>query len=222
MAPKHVVFLGPPGTGKGTQAVRLEQRCGWKALSSGDMMRAEIAAGSELGNKAAEYVNNGRLVPDEIITGVILGALDRVPKSLGWVLDGFPRTVPQAEALDKGLLAEHAKIDAVVNLDLDDHKIVERLITRRICKECGALYNIRFQPPRQDGVCDRCGGEVVQRADDREDVIRTRLATYREQTAPLIAYYTQRGLLQSVDADDTVEKVQTAIEQALGCGKQSE
>lgn len=221
MAPKHVVFLGPPGTGKGTQAVRLEQRCGWKALSSGDLMRAEMAAKSDVGLLAAGYVNSGRLVPDEVITGVILAALDRIPAESGWVLDGFPRTVPQAEALGAGQTGAAMNIDAVVNLDLADAKIVDRIITRRICKKCGSLYNVRFKPPRSEGICDRCGGEVVQRPDDSEDVIVTRLATYREQTAPLIAYYTQRGLLRAIDADQTFEQVQGAIEQALGCGTQS-
>lgn len=211
MAPKRLVFLGPPGTGKGTQAARLRELHGWHPLSSGDVMRAEIKAQSAIGKAAADYVKSGKLVPDGIITSVILAGLERLPHQDGWILDGFPRTVPQAEALETGLQDWKTPIDGVINFDLADRTIVERIISRRVCKVCGSTYNVRFQPPRQEGVCDRCGGEVTQRVDDREDVVATRLATYREQTAPLIAFYQQRGLLHTVSAADAVDQVAQAI-----------
>jgi adenylate kinase len=215
MAPKHLVFLGPPGTGKGTQAARLQERYGWKTLSSGDVMRAEMQARSPLGLAAAEYYDQGRLVPDDIITGVILSAVEKLGRETGWVLDGFPRTVPQAQSLEARQKDWGFGIDAVINFGLADETILERIVSRRVCKKCGATYNVRFQPPSRPGVCDRCGGEVVQRKDDDQQVVQTRLKAYREQTAPLIEYYTTRGLLHTVDAAASVDVVGAEVERIV-------
>ena len=215
MSPKHLIFLGPPGTGKGTQAQYLKDRYGWTPVSSGDVLRAEIKAQSPVGETAAQYVRSGRLVPDGIITGVILAGLERLPRKGGWILDGFPRTVPQAESLSSGLAAWRIRIDSVINFALPDDVIIARIVTRRVCSKCAATYNLRSQPPRQADVCDRCGGAVIQREDDREDVIVTRLATYRRQTAPLIEYYERLGLLNSIDADRPAAAVSEDMERVL-------
>ena len=203
----RLVFLGPPGTGKGTQAQRLSQTRGWAALSSGDVLRKEIRDGSEIGKQAAQYVEAGTLVPDEVITGVMLSAIDKLPAGGRFVLDGFPRTLPQAETLARGLHERGQQLDAVLDFRMGDEQIVSRIVGRRVCTECGATYNVKFSRPRVAGVCDSCGGTLSQRVDDREDVIVTRLETYRSQTAPLVEYYSQQGLLHVVDASadpDTV------------------
>ncbi len=203
--------MGPPGSGKGTQAASMRDRLGLVPLSSGDTLRAEIKAGSDIGRQAAQYVQAGTLVPDEIITGVMLAAVKRQPAGAGVILDGFPRTVGQAEALEQGLADAGRRVDAVIDFQIDDSLIVDRIVNRRVCKNCGATYNIRFCPPQTADVCDRCGGTLIQRVDDREDVIRTRLATYREQTAPLIEYYAARGLLHRVDAAREATAVESDV-----------
>lgn len=215
MVPLRLVFLGPPGTGKGTQARRLAESHRLVALSSGDVLRAEIERDSEIGRKAAQYVRSGTLVPDEVICEVMLAAIDRLEVGRGFILDGFPRTVPQAEALDEGLRQRGLSLDAVLLFELDDAAVLERIVNRRICKNCGATYNVKFLPPRVEGVCDVCGGPLVQRVDDREEVVRTRLATYREQTEPLVAYYEGRGLLRRVDAGQRAEEVEAAISRLI-------
>jgi len=211
MAIKRIIFLGPPGTGKGTQAARMSERFGLEAMSSGDTLRQEIKAGSDVGQKAAEYVEAGTLVPDEIITGVMLAGINKLPAGIGFILDGFPRTVPQAESLADGLARAGMGLDGVIDFQMDDQRIIERIVTRRVCSSCGATYNIRFFPPRVEGVCDKCGGQVAQRVDDREDVIKTRLETYRSQTAPLIEFYSQQGLLRTVDASQEAEAVEVQV-----------
>ncbi len=219
MAGRTLIFIGPPGSGKGTQAARLADRLELVPLSSGDTLRNEMEADTEIGRQAAQYVKSGTLVPDEIITGVMLAAIQRQPASAGIVLDGFPRTVPQAEALDEGLAQLGRRIDAVIDFEIEDARLAERIVNRRICKNCGATYNVQFCPPRQSGVCDRCGGELIQRVDDTEETVRTRLATYRQQTTPLIEFYDRRGLLRSVDAavdPSAVENQVAAIIEALG------
>jgi len=221
MADKRLVFLGPPGSGKGTQAQRLCDRLGLTQLASGDLLRREVREKSEIGLKAASFMEAGVLVPDDVITGIMLLAVGRLPAGSGFVLDGFPRTVPQAEALEAGLNASGRPLQAVIDFRLDDAEIIRRIITRRVCIDCGAAYNTEFMPPKKAGVCDRCNGEVIQRVDDREETVRTRLATYRAQTEPLIGYYTRKGLLQSVDASvgaDAVQQEVLRIVEALGTG----
>ncbi len=212
--------MGPPGTGKGTQAQRLVQRLGMVALSSGDVLRAEMKSGTEVGKKAAQYVTGGTLVPDQVITDVMLAAIDRVPRATGFLLDGFPRTLPQAQALEHGLAQRDLRIAAVVDFQLSDDVIVRRISGRRICGECGSTYNVEFLPPKTADVCDRCHSRLIQRPDDARDVVMTRLATYRAQTAPLIKYYAERGLLRTVSAAGTAEEVQTEVLRVvkpLGC-----
>lgn len=213
-----LIFLGPPGTGKGTQAQRLCDKLGLVQLSSGDVLRREVKEGSEIGLKAQQYMQAGTLVPDEVITGVMLSAIDKLPAGSGFVLDGFPRTVPQAQSLESGLKDRGLPVQAVLDFQLADSEIISRIITRRVCSECGMTYNTEFMPPKVADHCDRCDGKVIQRTDDREEVVTTRLETYRAQTTPLIGYYTERGLLYSVNADtgaDTVEQTVIRIVSAL-------
>lgn len=213
----RLIFMGAPGTGKGTQAQRLSQRDGLAALSSGDVLRNEIKLGTEIGKQAAQYVTSGLLVPDEVVIGIMLAALSRASAgAAGWVLDGFPRTVPQAEALMRGLHEQRLDLHGVLDFRLEDAEIIRRISSRRVCSKCQATYNARLLPPRREGVCDRCGGEVAQRADDREEVIATRLATYRSQTAPLIGYFSARGMLHVVDAAPPAEQVEAAVRAILG------
>ena len=211
MAVTRLIFLGPPGSGKGTQAARMSQHFGLKAMSSGDTLRNEIKVGSLVGQQAGQYVRAGTLVPDEVVTRVMLSAISELPPETGFILDGFPRTVPQAEALAAGLGQAGAAIDAVIDFQMDDRLVVERIVTRRVCSNCGATYNTRFFPPKAEGVCDTCGGKVIQRVDDREDVVRTRLETYRSQTAPLIEFYSSRGLLRTVDASQEATVVEAQV-----------
>ena len=215
MNPQRLIFLGPPGTGKGTQAARMADRFGLKPMSSGDTLRAELKAGSDVGKKAKQYMEAGTLVPDDVITAVMLSALGKLPAGTGFILDGFPRTVPQAEALGAGLEAADLSLAGVIDFQLDDATIIERIVSRRVCSNCATTYNVRFLPPQQEGVCDKCGGEVIQRLDDREEVVKTRLETYRSQTAPLIEYYSQRGLLSSVDASQDAPAVERQVVEIL-------
>jgi adenylate kinase len=221
MPARRMIFLGPPGSGKGTQAVRLAERCGLVQLSSGDALRRERKDNSEIGRKAAHYMDTGGLVPDDVITGVMLAAITRLPTGTGFILDGFPRTVPQAEALDTGLEERHLKLDAIIDFRLDDDEIVRRIVERRVCQGCQATYNLSFLPPKAAGVCDKCGGQLIQRPDDRREVVVTRLETYRAQTAPLVEYYSRRGLLSAVDSSagaDSVQAQVTRIVEAAGGG----
>lgn len=217
--PLRLVLMGPPGAGKGTQAKRLSERYGLRPLSSGDILRAEIRADSDVGRKAQAFVSGGTLVPDEIITAVMLAGIDRIPSGEGFILDGFPRTVPQAESLERGFATRKIAISAVLDFTMDDREIVRRIVGRRSCGKCNAVYNVEFLPPRTPEVCDACGSALVQRVDDREEVVVTRLRTYRSQTAPLVEYYRGRGLLRQIDASaspEVVEHAVTAIVGALG------
>jgi adenylate kinase len=216
MAARRLIFLGPPGSGKGTQAVRLAERLGLVQLSSGDALRRERQDGSEIGRKAAQYMDAGTLVPDNVITGVMLAAIAKLPAGKGFILDGFPRTAPQAESLERGLRERGLKIDAVIDFRLDDAEIIRRIVERRVCQGCAATYNLSFLPPKVAGTCDKCGGKLIQRPDDCEQVVATRLATYRVQTAPLIDYYAGRGLLQSVDSSTGAGAVQAEVLRLTG------
>lgn len=207
----HLILLGPPGAGKGTQAQRMAKHYGLEPLSSGDILRGEVRAGSAVGSKAKQFMDAGTLVPDDIITQVMLAGISKAPREPGFILDGFPRTLAQAEALETGLAQADMAIGAVLNFDMPDDDVVRRIVGRRTCSNCHATYNIEFLPPRTDGVCDDCGRELVQRDDDREDVVVTRIETYRAQTAPLIKYYGDKGLLHSIDASVPADQVEAAV-----------
>ncbi|RMF85737.1 MAG: adenylate kinase [Planctomycetota bacterium] len=209
MAAVRLIFLGAPGTGKGTQAARLSSRFGITAISSGDALRDEIERRTPLGQQVEEYVESGKLVPDDIITEVMLGVVGRIGPA--FILDGFPRTVPQAEALEAGLATLKRPIHAVINFAMDSRDIIRRITNRRICSNCKKTYNLEFLPPKTPGICDACGGKLMQRADDEESVIATRLETYTKLTHPLIEYYAQRGLLREIDAAPPAEQVEAAL-----------
>jgi adenylate kinase len=218
MAILRLIFLGAPGTGKGTQAGRMSRRFDIPAISSGDVIRQEMKVASEVGRKAAAYVTTGKLVPDEVITEVILSGLRKLP-SAGFILDGFPRTVPQALSLEAELSSRRLPIHAVIDFQMADVEIVKRTADRRVCSNCKALYNLQSFPPRSPGVCDQCGGTLEQRPDDDPRVVANRLETYRSLTAPLKAHYAARGLLRSVDASrdaDAVEIELAALLASLG------
>lgn len=211
----RLIFLGPPGAGKGTQAQKLCEERGLANLSSGDVLRREIRAGSPLGERVGRYVRKGELVPDEVMTAVMLETIAALPPGTGFVLDGFPRTVPQAESLDAALTRVGDPIHAVLDFEVEDATIIERIVHRRVCTQCGSWYNTRSLPPKVAGVCDRCGAPLAQRDDDREEVVRRRLTVYRTQTAPLIAYYERQGLLRAIDAAVPAEQVEQVVRQVV-------
>ena len=194
----NVIFLGPPGSGKGTMAVRVGKEMGLAHISTGDMLRAEMKAGSELGSLAKSYIDKGALVPDQVIIDMMQKRMQDDDAKGGVLLDGFPRTVAQAQALD-----EIAKIDAVVNLEVDVQVIVDRVLARRVCPDCGAVYSTKSH----DGVkCDKCGGALITRADDNEGTVRERFRVYEDQTAPLIDFYAKRGLVSNVDGTMPIDE----------------
>lgn len=211
----NLILLGPPGAGKGTQAKRIVEKYGIPQISTGDMFREAVAKGTELGKKAKEYMDRGELVPDEIVIGIVRERLSQPDCERGFILDGFPRTINQAEALDEMLDDMGRRIDAVINIVVPDEEILKRIVYRRICKECGAVYNLIFNPPKQDGVCDKCGGELYQRDDDREETVKERLRVYKEQTEPLVRYYSQKGIIHDIDGTKDIEDVWKQIESVL-------
>lgn len=207
----NLILLGPPGAGKGTQAKMLIEQFGIPQISTGDMLRAAVAAGSELGKKAKACMDAGTLVPDDVVIGIVGERLAQPDCDKGFILDGFPRTVAQADALGETLAAIGKKLDAVISLEVDSEALVERLTGRRTCRACGQGFHVRFDPPSKEGVCDACGGELYQRDDDREETIRKRLQVYQEQTAPLIDYYQREGLLSSIDGMQDIQVVHEDI-----------
>jgi adenylate kinase len=208
----NLVLLGPPGSGKGTQAKRLQEGFGIVQLSTGDMLRAEVEAGTEIGRKADAIMKAGGLVPDDVIIAIMDSRLDQPDCRKGFILDGFPRTVPQAEALDAMLARKGLKLDLVVTLDVDDEAMVERISGRFSCAQCGAGYHDTFQRPKIDGVCDVCGSrEVVRRKDDNAETVRQRLKAYHAQTKPIIAFYEAKGLVQHVDGMGAIDDVTTRL-----------
>jgi adenylate kinase len=214
-----VILLGPPGAGKGTQARRLMEAHGVPQLSTGDMLRAAVSAGTDLGKMAKHIMDRGDLVPDDVIVGMISQRIDLSDCADGFVLDGFPRSLPQAEALDKMLADRDMALDRVIEMRVDDEALVERLAGRFTCADCGAGYHDRFQPPKTAGVCDKCGGTTfTRRADDNEETLRARLAVYHEQTAPLLPYYEGRGVLRSVDGMADINEVTRQIEAVVKSG----
>lgn len=212
----RLVLLGPPGAGKGTQAQWLKQRYGIPQLSTGEMLREAVAQGTEVGRRAKAVMERGELVSDEIINAIVAERLDQPDCAKGFVLDGYPRTVAQAEALDAMLEARGLALDAVLEIKVDTEALVERIAGRFACARCGAGYHDRFKRPRVEGVCDVCGGtEFVRRKDDNAEAVRTRLQAYEAQTAPLLPFYEARGLLRRIDGMAPIEEVTAAISRAL-------
>ena len=214
--------MGPPGAGKGTQAKRVADKFEMSHLSSGDIFRAEKASGSDLGKKLAEYMNAGLLVPDETVVDVMAAAITKNSAAGGLLLDGFPRTVPQADALDKQLAKAGKPLDAVVVITADDEEIVTRICWRRSCPKCGKIYHVKYMPPKSGNACDEDGTELSQRSDDKEDVVRQRLAAYYKQTESVIAYYRSQGLVKVLEVDgmaspdDVTKKMVEALEKSQG------
>ena len=197
MTQRNVILLGGPGAGKGTQAERIVTEYKLPHISTGEMLRAAVAKGTQMGLEAQKYMESGALVPDEVVIGVVRERLAEPDAGDGFLLDGFPRTIPQAEQLDAMLAEAGRAVTHVVLIDVPADELVQRIAGRRSCAGCGKLYNVTFDPPEAEGVCDVCGRELVQRADDNEDTVRNRIGVYQDQTAPLIGYYTERGVLTS-------------------------
>ena len=212
----RIILVGPPGAGKGTQAEKIVAKYNVAHISTGDILRANVKAGTELGKKAKSFMDAGALVPDDVIVGMMRGRLAEDDCKNGFILDGFPRTVPQAEALDSLLAEMGIKLDGVILRDVDDDTVVERLCGRRMCKKCGRIFHVSFKPSSKGDLCDECGGELYQRDDDKEEVIRQRLAVYHSQTAPLVDYYGKAGLLLRVPGAEAGDKVLGHIEAMLG------
>jgi adenylate kinase len=207
----ELVLLGPPGVGKGTQAKRLAVHFGIPQISTGDILRKAVKDETPLGKEAHGYMTAGELVPDKLVVGIVADRLQEEDCQQGYILDGFPRTVPQAEALGEMLEKIGRKLDAVVDITAPDEELVSRLAGRRTCGQCGQMYHLRFKAPKVQGVCDDCGGELVQRPDDQEDTIKERLRVYKDQTAPLTEFYAATGLLQTVDGSATPDQVFDAV-----------
>lgn len=215
----NVILLGPPGAGKGTQAKALVDVFDLVHLSSGDMLRAERSAGSALGQKVADYMNSGQLVPDELVTQIVFNRIreELAADAKGVLLDGFPRTLVQAEDLDAALKGISETLAAVIDLKLDDSIIIERMAGRRSCPKCGQVYHIKANPPKDGTACTACGAQVVQRDDDAEPVVRERLDVYRRQTQPLEDYYQRAGLLEEIDAGENIDSVRDQVQKTLRC-----
>ena len=214
----NIILLGPPGAGKGTQAKRLEDKHGLVQLSTGDMLRAERASGSELGRKVQAVMDAGQLVSDDLIIDLIAKRLDGLGGK-GFILDGFPRTVPQAEALDRLLSAKRLKLDSVIEMTVDEAALIDRIAGRFSCAKCGASYHDRNHRPKAEGVCDVCGSkDFVRRADDKPETVKARLEAYRAQTAPILPYYRKKGVLRSVDGMADIDEVGRQIEAVLKGG----
>lgn len=210
-----IVLLGAPGAGKGTVAEKIKVACGYEHVSTGDMLRAEIASGSELGKEAHRLIEDGNLVPDDVILGMIRSRIGDAVSGLNFMFDGFPRTSAQAEGLDSVLAEAGGKLKAVFLLDVHRNVILRRLTGRRTCRNCGAVYHVEMMPPRQTGVCDHCGGELYQREDDCEETILNRIAVFEKQTAPLIEFYENKGLLARIDADRDSDEIAADVAAAL-------
>ncbi|MDY2651764.1 MULTISPECIES: adenylate kinase [Eisenbergiella] len=211
-----IIMLGAPGAGKGTQAKLIAEKYGVPHISTGDIFRANIKNGTELGKEAKEYMDKGLLVPDELTVRLLLDRVAQVDCKNGYVLDGFPRTIPQAEVLDKELTKLGDSVDFAVDVDVPDENIIRRMSGRRACLNCGATYHIVNIPPKKEGICDVCGSELVLRDDDQPETVKNRLKVYHEQTQPLIEYYTGKGVLRTVDGTLPMEEVFDAIVKILG------
>ena len=211
-----IIMLGAPGAGKGTQAKMIAEKYGIPHVSTGDIFRANIKNGTELGMEAKKYMDQGLLVPDELTVRILLDRVAQDDCKNGYVLDGFPRTIPQAEVLDSELTKLGDHIDYAINVDVPDENIVKRMSGRRACLTCGATYHIEHVPPKKEGICDVCGSELVLRDDDKPETVKNRLNVYHEQTQPLIDFYTKKGVLKTVDGTVPMEEVFAAITAILG------
>jgi adenylate kinase len=215
----RLILLGPPGAGKGTQASGIINKYNIPHISTGDIFRKNIKEGTDLGKQAKEYMDKGLLVPDELVVGLVKNRLTENDTENGFLLDGFPRTVAQAEALDTELKNLGWSLDNVINIKVSKDELVERAVGRRICKDCGATYHIKFNPPTIPGKCDVCGGELYQRDDDNEETVAKRIEVYENQTSPLIEYYNKQGVLLNIDGAQDIDKVFDDIVDALGSKK---
>ncbi|OQY19123.1 MAG: adenylate kinase [Anaerolineaceae bacterium 4572_32.1] len=212
---KYIILLGPPASGKGTQAARLRKMLDLPHVASGDLFRENLKNETELGRQAQVYMNRGELVPDDITIGMVMDRLSRPDCAAGALLDGFPRTIAQAEALDKALAAQGQKIGLVPNIAVPNEVLVERVSGRRLCRTCGKSYHVKFNPPKQPGVCDKDGGELYQRDDDNPETVRQRLQVYWQQTSPLIDYYRRQGVLVEIDGDQSIDEVTADLRAAV-------
>jgi len=214
----RLILLGAPGAGKGTQAVKLAEKFGIPQISTGDIFRANIKNGTELGKKAKGFIDKGMLVPDEVTVGIVKDRIEQPDCAGGFILDGFPRTIPQAEYLDGVLKEMGIELNAVININVEDSVIVKRLSGRRVCPKCGMTYHVSSNPPADGTHCDGCKSEVVQRADDKEETVINRLKTYHDQTEPLIDYYGKKGKLLTVSGRDRIEDTYNEVLRVLGVG----
>ena len=211
-----IIMLGAPGAGKGTQAKMIADKYGVPHISTGDIFRANIKEGTELGKKAKTYMDQGLLVPDDLVVDLVVDRVKNPDCGKGYVLDGFPRTIPQAECLDKALAEMNDSMDYAINIDVPDENIITRMGGRRACVGCGATYHVVNIPPKKEGICDRCGGELILRDDDKPETVKKRLDVYHEQTQPLIDYYTKKGIIRDVDGTQQMDDVFNAIVKILG------
>lgn len=211
----QVILMGPPGAGKGTQAAEMVKKFNIPQISTGDMFRAAVKEGTELGKKAAECMSSGALVPDEVTIGIVKERLSKSDCANGFILDGFPRTVDQADALEKILSDLDKKLDRVLNIHVPAEDLIERAVGRRICKGCGATYHVKFNSSKVENVCDKCGGELYQRADDTAETMKNRLSVYEASTRPLIEYYKKAGKYTEIDGRQAIAKVTADLEAAL-------
>lgn len=212
----RIIMLGAPGAGKGTQAKKIADRWQIPHISTGDILRANIKAGTKIGQEAKEYIDQGLLVPDKLVMDLVVDRLKQVDCKNGYVLDGFPRTISQSESLDASLLKMNEKVDYALDIDVADEFIVKRMSGRRVCVSCGATYHITSIPTRVEGICDQCGGNLIIRDDDKPETVTKRLNVYHEQTKPLIEYYTEKGILHKVDGTQSMEDVFHAIVEIVG------
>ena len=211
-----IIMLGAPGAGKGTQAKKIAAKYGIPHISTGDIFRANIKNGTELGKKAKTYMDQGLLVPDELVVDLVVDRVNQDDCKNGYVLDGFPRTIPQAEALTEALEKMGQKVDFAINVNVPDENIVKRMGGRRACVTCGATYHMVYAPTKKEGICDTCGGELILRDDDKPETVQKRLNVYHDQTQPLIDYYTSQGILRTVDGTVDIDDVFRAITEFLG------